>query len=95
MAHLATTTQDHAHRSLVELEAGRAEALFASTLQRSQSPSPDRVRSEVDSTLRRLGTRGCAERLACEFGDHPDTAVTRMAWALALIRAVYPTCAAA
>jgi hypothetical protein len=95
MAHPATATQDYADGAPAELEAGRAEALFASTLQSSQSPSPDRVRREVDSTLLQLGTRGCAERLACEFGDHPDTAITRMAWALALIRAVYPTCATA
>jgi hypothetical protein len=41
-------------------------------------------------TLRRLGIHGCAGQLAGEFGDHPDTAVARMTWALAMIRAVYP-----
>jgi hypothetical protein len=28
--------------------------------------------------------------MAGEFGDHPDTAVARMSWALATIHAVYP-----
>jgi hypothetical protein len=28
--------------------------------------------------------------VAREFGDHPDTAAGRMAWALATIRTVYP-----
>jgi hypothetical protein len=69
----------------------RAEALFASTLQPSESPSPDQVRRAVATTLRRLGVRGCAGQLAGEFGDHPDTAAARMTWALAMIRAVYPT----
>jgi len=29
--------------------------------------------------------------MAGEFGDHPDTAVARMSWALATIQTVYPT----
>lgn len=72
-------------------EAVRAEALFASSLQSSGSPSPDHVRRVVAATLRRLGTRGCAAQMASEFGDHPDTAVARMSWALTTIRTVYPT----
>jgi hypothetical protein len=72
-------------------EAVRAEALFASTLQSSGSPSPDQVRRAVATTLRRLGSRGCAAQTAGEFGDHPDTAVARMSWALTTIRTVYPT----
>ena len=71
-------------------EAFRAEALFASTLQPSCSPSCELVRSVVATTLRQLGTGGCAERTAAEFGDHPDIAVARMCWALATIHAVYP-----
>ena len=69
----------------------RAEALFASTMQPSESPCPDQVRRAVATTLRRLGIYGCAGQLAAEFGDHPDTAAARMTWALAMIRAVYPT----
>jgi hypothetical protein len=71
-------------------ETFRAEALFASTLQPSGSPSTEQVRRVVATTLRRLGIGGCAARTASEFGDHPDTAVARMCWALATIRAVYP-----
>jgi hypothetical protein len=71
-------------------ETFRAEALFASTLQPSGSPSCEQVRGVVATTLRRLGTGGCAARTATEFGDHPDTAVARMRWALSTIRAVYP-----
>ena len=72
-------------------EAIRAEALFASTLQPSDCPSPDQVRRAVATTLRRLGIRGCARQLAGEFGDHPGAAAARMTWALATIRRVYPT----
>jgi hypothetical protein len=28
--------------------------------------------------------------VASEFGDHPDTAVARMSWALVTIQTVYP-----
>ncbi|SRR2546430_2665617 len=71
-------------------EAVRAEALFVSTLQPSGSPSPDQVRRAVATTPRRLGVRGCAARMAGEFGDHPDTAVARMSWARATVHTVYP-----
>ena len=71
-------------------EGVRAEALFASTVQPSGSPSPDQVRRAVAAALQRLGVRACAARVAGEFGDHPDTAVARMSWALATINTVYP-----
>ncbi|HME63265.1 MAG TPA: hypothetical protein VKG61_00050 [Streptosporangiaceae bacterium] len=71
-------------------EAVRAEALFVSALQPSGSPSPDQVRRAVTATLQRLGVRSCAATVAGEFGDHPDTAVARMSWALATINTVYP-----
>ena len=70
-------------------EAVRAEALFVSTLQPSGSPSPDQIRRAVAATLQRLGVRGCAARVAGEFGEHPDTAVARMSWALTTINTVY------
>src|SRR4051794_9376581 len=56
----------------------RGEALFGSVLQPSESPDPEQVRRAVTATLRRLGLRGCSAHVAGEFGDHPDTAVTRM-----------------
>jgi hypothetical protein len=71
-------------------EAVRAEALFASTLQSSESPAAQQVREAVTATLRRLRIKGCAAVVAGEFGDHPEIAVTRMAWALATVRATYP-----
>jgi hypothetical protein len=71
-------------------EAVRAEALFASTLQCSQRPAADEVRRAVAISLRRFGIRGCAVQVAGEFGDHPDTAVPRMRWALETVRTVYP-----
>jgi len=70
------------------LEAVRAEALFASTMQPSDLPTPDDVRHTVTQTLRRLRAKGCAIRVAGEFGDHPDTAPARMTWALSTVRAV-------
>lgn len=73
------------------IEAVRAEALFVSTLQSSELPAPDQVRATVARTLQRFGVRGCAAQVAGEFGDHPEAAVTRMAWALATIRSVYAT----
>ncbi len=87
---LAATTSLPGRQWPGTFEAFRAEALFASSLQPSGSPSSEQVRRVVATTLRRLGSGGCAARTAAEFGDHPDTAVARMCWALATIRAVYP-----
>ena len=91
MAKIATARTSLAECEMSRtFEAVRAEALFASTLQPSGSTSPDQVRAAVATTLRRLGNGGCAARMAGEFGDHPDTAVARMRWALATVRMVYP-----
>jgi hypothetical protein len=87
---LATKTSLPGCEALGTFEAARAWALFASTLQPSGSPSPSQIRRAVTTTLQRLGVRGCAARVAGEFGDHPDTAMARMSWALATIQAVYP-----
>lgn len=70
-------------------EAALAEALFASSLQRADAAFPEDVRRAVNRTLRQLGRTGCSQKLAGEFGEHPDTAPARMAWALATIRLVY------
>jgi hypothetical protein len=81
------------HRGRVKpstVAAARAEALFASTLQSSESPAADEVRRAVTTTVRRVGIAGCAAEMAREFGDHPDTAAARMTWAVATIRTVYP-----
>ena len=60
-----------------------ADAVFVSMLQRSEGPSAGQVRDAVAAALRAYGGRGCAERVAQEFGDHPETAVARMRWARA------------
>jgi hypothetical protein len=87
---LATKTSLPGSDPIRTFKAVRAEALFASTMQCSSSPSRDQVRHAVATTLRRLGVRGCAAHMASEFGDHPDTAASRMIWALAMIHSVYP-----
>jgi len=75
---------------LSSFEAVRAEALFVSTLQCSEAPAGPQGRDAVARTLRRLGIKGCAAEVAGEFGDHPDCAVERMAWAIATVKATYP-----
>jgi hypothetical protein len=87
---LAIKTSLARHGMPGTFEAARAEALFASTLQPSESPSTDQVRHAIATALRRWGVRGCAARVAGEFGDQPDTAVARMCWARATVNRVYP-----
>jgi hypothetical protein len=65
------------------------EALFASHLQSSQQPSDGDVRSAIDNTLRTLSAGQCAAWLAQEFGDHPETAITRMRWATEAVASAY------
>jgi len=67
----------------------RAEALFTSVLQRSDRPSPGLVRKAVAAAERAHGGQGCAELVAQEFGDHPETAVERMRWARAVVGEVF------
>lgn len=71
--------------SRLDINTVRCEALFASPLQRSEQPTPADVRLAIMRTVRDLGTRGCAARVAQEFGDHPDLAVLRMRWARRLV----------
>ena len=40
---------------------------------------------------RAFGSRGCAERVAQEFGDHPETAAARMRWASAVTDEAFGT----
>ena len=65
----------------------RADALFASALQRSDEPSPAQVDQAVAAAVRAFGARGCAARVAQAYGDHPETAVIRMRWARATVTA--------
>jgi hypothetical protein len=64
----------------------RADALFASALQRSDEPSAAQVRQAIAAAVR--GAKGCAARVAQEYGEHPETAVLRMRWARAAVTGV-------
>jgi hypothetical protein len=66
-----------------------ADALFASMVQRSDGPSARQVRKAAAAAVRAYGTRGCAERVAQEFGDHPEAAAERMCWARAVAGEVF------
>lgn len=59
----------------------RREALFASALQPSDTPTADMVAEAISCAVRQLGVGGCVGRVAQEFGDHPDAAAERMRWA--------------
>ena len=67
----------------------RADALFASDLQRRDEPSVGQVRHAVAAAIWAFGCPGCAGRVAQEFGDHPETAVIRMRWARSVVHEVF------
>ncbi len=69
----------------LSIDAVRSEALFVSTLQPSDRPNARRIHQVIALAVREFGSRGCAERVAQEFGDHPETAVIRMRWARRVI----------
>jgi hypothetical protein len=70
-----------------------AKILFVSALQASEHPSPEQVRTAVEWGLRACDgdCTGCAVSVAQEAGDHPETYVTRMRWALDAVLEAYPT----
>ncbi len=72
----------------LSISAARADALFASALQRSDEPSAAQVQQAIAAAVRAFGTRGCAARVAQAYGEHPDTAVPRMRWARAVVAGV-------
>jgi hypothetical protein len=67
----------------------RADALFASGLQRDDEPGAAQVQQAIAAAIRAFGRSGCAGRVAQEFGDHPETAVIRMRWACAVAGAAF------
>ena len=69
----------------VSISTARADALFASALQRSDEPSAAQVDLAIAAAVRAFGTRGCAARVAQAYGEHPETAVVRMRWARATV----------
>ncbi len=58
----------------------RCEALFASGLQGSERPNTEAAAEAISRAVRQFGIRGCASRMAQEFGDHPEAAAERMRW---------------
>ena len=73
------------------IDHARAEALFVTDLQRSDSPTPAEIKRAIRLALQRYGgVRNCAAQVAAEFGEHPETAVARMQWVLQLVRIAYP-----
>jgi len=73
----------------LSIGAVRADAVFASGLQRRDEPSAGQVRQAVAAAIRAFGWSGCAGRVAQEFGDHPETAVIRMRWARGVAREAF------
>ena len=72
-------------RTRLNVTDARCEALFASGLQRSDTPDADMVAEVISHAVRQFGTRGCAGRMAQEFGDHPEMAADRMRWVRQLV----------
>jgi hypothetical protein len=60
-------------------------ALFSSGLQPSDAPTAGMVAIAISRAVQQFGIRGCAGRMAQEFGDHPDAAGRRMRWVRQLI----------
>lgn len=67
----------------------RCEALFASGLQRSDEATAEAVAAAISRAVRDFGTRGCAARMAQEFGDHPEAAAERMRWARQVVAGLH------
>jgi hypothetical protein len=65
----------------LNMSAVRADALFASTLQRSDQPTAMQVQRAITAATSAFGDLGCAARVAQEYGEHPETAAGRMRWA--------------
>ena len=61
------------------------QALFASTLQRSDAPGAEVVAEAIAAAVRHFGAEGCTCLMAQEFGDHPEAAAARMRWVRSLL----------
>ncbi|MGW0802842.1 hypothetical protein [Nonomuraea sp. NPDC002799] len=74
-----------------------AQVLFATALQPSDGLSSFQIRQAVDERLCACGgdPRRCAAYVAQEAGDHPETYVVRMRWALGAVAGAYETALAA
>ena len=72
----------------LNINEARCEALFVSVLQPSDEPTAAALGELVSAEVRRFGVRGCAGRMAQEFGDHPEAAAERMRWIRRLVAEV-------
>ena len=68
-----------------DMTGARCRALFCSALQPSDAPTAGMVAAAISRAVQRFGIGGCAGRMAQEFGDHPEAAVTRMQWVRQLL----------
>jgi len=73
----------------LSISAAQVDALFASTLQRSDEPGARQVRQAIALAAAAYGSQGCAARVAQAFGEHPETAVTRMRWARTMVAGAF------
>jgi hypothetical protein len=69
----------------VNVDDAWCEALFVSDLQRSDAPDAGVLAQTVSAAVRQFGLRGCASRMAQEFGEHPEEAADRMRWVRELV----------
>jgi len=69
----------------ITIDQVRCEALFIAPLQPSDHPTTAQILAAVAAAVGAFGVTGCAARMAHEFGDHPDTAVSRMRWARRIV----------
>lgn len=73
----------------LSVSAARADALFASALQRSDAPSAVQVKQAIAAARDAFGDLGCMARVAQAYGEHPETAVTRMRWACTAVAGAF------
>ncbi|TDB90980.1 hypothetical protein [Actinomadura sp. 7K534] len=68
-----------------------AEILFCSGLQESDRPSAEQVRAAIEARLGACGgdRHACLAVVAQEAGDHPETYLARMRWALTTVSETY------
>jgi nitrogenase molybdenum-iron protein alpha/beta subunit len=72
------------------LTAARADALFTSDLSARCGHSPAEIAAAIRNAIRtHHGSRGCAGEVAAAYGEHEETAVQRMRWALTVINGTY------
>jgi hypothetical protein len=69
-----------------------AEILFASRLQESDHPSAEQVRTAIHDRFGACDgdSSACVAVVAQEAGDHPETYLARMRWALTSVSTAYP-----